>query len=149
MIPANYPLLPLTTGARREAFIEICIREGLIEHLQLTLDIAKGGLLPAEILRQVMGLEKKMPLTPEDFAAVDEYVRRRPQLKEEFIDAPQRAILRRTLLRLLRRKFTEVPEEVAIYIGASDDIDQLEMWAERLVDAETIEDVGIVPLAHS
>ena len=143
--PANYPLLPLTTGPQRDAFVEICTQEGLIDHLQLTLDIAKGDLAPAEILQRVMGLEKKMPMTREVFEIWDQYIRSRPHMKEEFIDSPQRETLRRMLMRLLRRKFVEVPDEIVAYIGATDDMDQLEAWMERFVDAETLDEVGILP----
>jgi hypothetical protein len=138
-----YNLLPLTTGTQREAFVEVCIQEGLFDHLQLTLDIAKGDLAPAEILRRVMGLEKKMPMTREAFAVFDEYVRSRPPLRNEFFGPRTREIL----VRLLRRKFPEVPTEVITRIEATDDVDQLDVWLDRIVDAETIVDVGIIPPA--
>jgi hypothetical protein len=144
-----YNLLPLTTGTQREAFVEVCIQEGLFDHLQLTLDIAKGDLAPAEILRRVMGLEKKMPLTREAFAVWDEYVRRRPHLREELIDAPcreiRRSTLREILLDHLQHKFTAVPGEVIARIEATEDIDQLKAWLDRILDAPTIGDMGITP----
>lgn len=142
LIPANYPLLPLTTGAQREAFVEICVREGLIDHLQLTLDIAKGDLAPAEILRRVLGLEKKMPMTRESLAVWGEYVRSQPHLRNEIFGPRTRDIL----LRQLRRKFTQVPDEVVARIEATEDVDQLDAWLDRILDAETIEDMGIVPV---
>ncbi|MBV7335878.1 hypothetical protein KFU94_48085 [Chloroflexi bacterium TSY] len=35
----NYPLLPLARGAKLEQFIELCMQQGLVEYLRLTLDI--------------------------------------------------------------------------------------------------------------
>ena len=37
--PANYPLLPLARGPKLAQFVELCIEQGLVGYLRLTLDI--------------------------------------------------------------------------------------------------------------
>ena len=48
------------------------------------------------------------------------------------------------LVRLLRSRFGEVPAEVAARIEATSDIATLDRWLDRLLDAESIADVGIL-----
>ena len=44
--PQNYALLPLARGEKLRQFIELCMAQGLVDYLQLTLDI---GLVTAPI----------------------------------------------------------------------------------------------------
>ncbi|MEM7536347.1 MAG: hypothetical protein AAF639_29460, partial [Chloroflexota bacterium] len=39
VIPKNYPLLPLARGETLDKFIDVCIRDGLTEYLELILDL--------------------------------------------------------------------------------------------------------------
>ena len=39
VIPKNYPLLPLARGKTLEKFIDVCLRDGLNEYLELVLDL--------------------------------------------------------------------------------------------------------------
>ena len=48
-----------------------------------------------------------------------------------------------TLVRLLKRRFGDVPAEVSATIRATDELAQLDEWLDRLVVAETLDDVGI------
>ena len=51
---------------------------------------------------------------------------------------------RAILMRLLRSRFGEVPAEVAARIEATSDIAALDRWLDRILDAESIADVGIL-----
>jgi len=50
---------------------------------------------------------------------------------------------RKTLLRLLRRRFGGVSAEIAARLEATSDIEKLDAWLDRVVTAQTIDDVGI------
>ena len=48
-----------------------------------------------------------------------------------------------TLLRLLRRRFTEVPETVVAAVSGCTDVAQLDTWLDNFVTVRSIADVGI------
>ncbi len=50
---------------------------------------------------------------------------------------------RKTLLRLLRKRFGGLPEETASKIERAADVDQLDAWIDAVLTASTIDDVGI------
>jgi hypothetical protein len=50
---------------------------------------------------------------------------------------------RQTLVRLLHRRFGSVPSDVVSVVEAADDVDQLDDWLDRLVTAQTLEELGI------
>ncbi|MBN2491920.1 MAG: DUF4351 domain-containing protein, partial [Planctomycetes bacterium] len=50
---------------------------------------------------------------------------------------------RETLVRLLRRRFGEVPEETIALIESTADLEKLSGWLDRFATAQTLEDVGI------
>jgi hypothetical protein len=52
--------------------------------------------------------------------------------------------LRQTLLRLLKIRFGSVPRAVQKVVKATDDIDRLQGWCDRVVTAATLQNVGIV-----
>jgi hypothetical protein len=51
--------------------------------------------------------------------------------------------LRQALLRLLRRRFREVPEGVVAVVEASTDLGRLNEWLDNFVTAKKLADVGI------
>jgi hypothetical protein len=55
------------------------------------------------------------------------------------------ATRQQTLLRLLRRRFGEVPAAVEAVINATKDIPRLDAWLDQVVTALTLEAVGIRP----
>ncbi len=65
------------------------------------------------------------------------------ELKEE--GAKEGAIKKsqQTLIRLLKRRFGDVPDELSSAIRATSDPEQLDEWLDRFVTAETLEEVGI------
>ena len=50
---------------------------------------------------------------------------------------------RQTLVRLLGRRFGNVPSEVLRVVEATDDVDQLDNWLDRFATAQTLEELGI------
>jgi len=57
----------------------------------------------------------------------------------------QRGALRerqQTLIRLLRHKFSEVPDAVVQQIEATEDLDRLSEWLDHILDAKTLAEMG-------
>jgi len=50
---------------------------------------------------------------------------------------------RQTLVRLLHRRFGSVPSDVVSVVETTDDVDQLDDWLDRLVTAQTLEELNI------
>ncbi len=65
-------------------------------------------------------------------------------LKEGIKKGEVRA-LRQILIRLLRKRFCEVPQETMDTIDATEDVKQLDAWLERFVTAQTLEQMKIGP----
>jgi len=62
---------------------------------------------------------------------------------EEVWDEVRLETFRETLIRLLRRRFDEVPEETVAIVQATADLDRLNGWLDLVVTAETLEEIGI------
>lgn len=56
------------------------------------------------------------------------------------------AMARENVLRLLRKRFKKIPRKVASRIAATTNVQDLKTWLDNILDAETLDDVGI-PLA--
>jgi hypothetical protein len=155
LVPRNYPLLPLAKGEKLAQFIEICLREGRIDYLQLTLDV---GLTtdPEVIWRKILEVKQMRPvLTEEAWRAMEEFFRQTPEAteklpswREALAESEQRGARRerlrerqQTLIRLLRHKFSEVPEAVVRRIEATEDPERLSGWLDPLLDAGTLAEV--------
>lgn len=149
--PKNYPLLPLARGAKLEQFIELCMQQGLVEYLRLTLDI---GLVtdPDVIWRKILEVygmeltihEETWPYIDEFFRKVPDAMKKVPTFQEALEKSEQsgeQSGVRRTLLLALRHKFEEIPEEVEQLIEATDDLDQLDKWLEQTLDADSLEEI--------
>ncbi len=54
---------------------------------------------------------------------------------------------RQILLRLLRKRFGELPQTVVNAVEATEDVKQLDAWLERFVTAKTLAQMGIGPSA--
>jgi ElaB/YqjD/DUF883 family membrane-anchored ribosome-binding protein len=50
---------------------------------------------------------------------------------------------RQTLVRQLRKRFGSVPSDVVSVAEATDDVKQLDDWLDRLVTAQTLDELGI------
>ncbi|MEZ4868302.1 MAG: hypothetical protein R3C14_43640 [Caldilineaceae bacterium] len=149
--PKNYPLLPLARGAKLEQFIELCMQQGLVEYLQLTLDI---GLVtdPDVIWRKILGVygmeltihEETWPYIDEFFRSVREAMRKVPTFQEALEKSKksgEQSGVRQTLLLILRHKFEEIPEGIVQVIEATDDRKQLNQWLEQTLDADSLEEI--------
>jgi len=55
----------------------------------------------------------------------------------------ERKTARATLIRLLRVRFGELPDDVVAIVEACDDLERLNTWLDRVVTAATLDDVGI------
>jgi hypothetical protein len=157
LVPRNYPLLPLAKGEKLAQFIEVCLREGLTEYLQLILDV---GLLtdPAVIWQKILEVKQMRPVLTEDtWKAIDEFFRQTPEAPEKLTSwqeviaesarrerqRERQQTLKQTLLRLLHHKFSEVPGEVAQQIEATEDPERLNEWIDRILDAKTLADMEL------
>lgn len=80
-----------------------------------------------------------------------EYTKMGRTIAEMFIDKgriegkEQEAVNRShiILLRLLRKRFKKVPRKVQVRIDGTTNIEQLETWLDKVVDAQNLEEVGI------
>jgi len=164
--PRTYPLLPLARGKKLEQFLEVCLREGLTDYLQLILDV---GLMtdPMVIWQKILEVKRMRPVIPEEtWKHIDEFFRQTPEAPEKlpwFQEAMQEAVQKavqearteserrpklherqQTLLHLLRHKFGEVPEEETQRIEATEDLERLSEWLDRILDADTLAETGLV-----
>jgi hypothetical protein len=150
-------LLPLAKGEKLAQFIEVCLREGLTEYLQLILDV---GLLtdPAVIWQKILEVKQMRPVLTEDtWKAIDEFFRQTPEAPEKLTSwqeviaesarrerqRERQQTLKQTLLRLLHHKFSEVPGKVAQQIEATEDPERLNEWIDRILDAKTLADMEL------
>lgn len=77
--PINYALLPLTRGEKLEQVIELCLEEGLVEYLQLALDIglvSDPDVIWSKIM-EVYGME--LTIQDETWPYIDEFFRNVPE----------------------------------------------------------------------
>ncbi|MEZ4726147.1 MAG: hypothetical protein R3E79_03320 [Caldilineaceae bacterium] len=77
--PANYPLLPLARGPKLEQFIELYVTEGLVEYLQLTLDIGVS-VDPNTVWRKMMEvMNMKVTIREDTWPYIDEFFQKVPE----------------------------------------------------------------------
>jgi len=92
-------------------------------------------------------LQEVMENSVQDEATRQEVVKMRKTGAEVLMErgAQQAGLLTRqqTLVRLLRRRFGSVPSAVVSVVEATDDVDQLDDWLDRLVTAQTLDELGI------
>jgi len=144
----NYPLLPLARGTKLEQFIELCMQQGLVEYLQLTLDI---GLVtdPDVIWRKILEVygmeltihEETWPYIDEFFRKVPDAMQKVPTFQEALEASEQQGVLRtqrRTLIRFLQHKFGELPDKIIQLIEKTNDSEQLDDWMDQAFDAESL-----------
>lgn len=141
LIERNYPLLPLAKGQKLEQFIELCVREGRTDYLQLILDI---GLAtdPETIWRKIMEVTKMTVKIREDtWPYIDRFLREVPEAFQklptfrEVLDEKEQQTQRRILVRQLRRRFPQAPETVVQRIEATKSMDVLDHWLDEIIMA--------------
>ncbi len=65
------------------------------------------------------------------------------ELKEEGAKEGALKTRQQTLIRLLKRRFGDVSDELSSTIRATNDPEQLDEWLDQVVTAKTLEEVGI------
>jgi hypothetical protein len=147
--PVNYALLPLARGKKLEQFIELCLEQGLIEYLQLTLDI---GLVtdPDVIWRKIMEVygmaltihEETWPYIDEFFRNVPEAMKKVPTFQEALAASERRGATQnqqQTLLLILRHRFGTIPDWMVQKIETAHELPLLAKWVEQALDTNSIE----------
>ncbi len=160
LVEKNYPLLPLARGDKLAEFISICVRDDLVEYLQLIKDI---GLLtdPNLIWQKILEVQNMKPEIKEEtwsyidrfFQETPEAMTKLPSLQKTFQESLQEAVQqsvqeaaqeasaenqKRVLIRQLRRKFASVPKKVVQKIEATDDLEQLDNWLDQIIVAKSL-----------
>jgi len=110
------------------------------------------------IWQKILEIKQMRPVLPEEtWKHIDEFFRQTPEAPEKLpwvqevlqkavAEGEQRGALRerqQTLLRLLQHKFSQVPETIARQIEATEDPDRLNDWLDRILDAETLAEMGL------
>jgi hypothetical protein len=151
-----------------EQFIELCVSEGLVDYLQLTLDIGVS-IDPNTVWRKIMEVvnmkvtirEDTWPYIDEFFQKVPEAFQKLPTIRNAFDKHAQQAAQaaehaaaqaaaqatidgeirsqQQTLLLVLRNRFHEVPMQIVKQIEIVRDRQLLNRWLEQALDAETIQ----------
>jgi hypothetical protein len=96
-------------------------------------------------------LQQIMENSVQDEATRQEVVKRRKTGAEALMErgaqqgAQEAGLLtrRQTLVRLLRKRFGDIPSDVVSVVEATDDVGQLDNWLDRLVTAQTLEELEI------
>ncbi|MEK8020040.1 MAG: hypothetical protein VSS75_024465 [Candidatus Parabeggiatoa sp.] len=152
--PKNYPLLPLARGKKLEQFIALCIEQGLLDYLQLTMDI--GLITDPDVLwhkiLEIMQMkptihESTRPYIDQFFRTMPEEMWKMPTFREALEDKQrygQYQGVQITLLNLLRHKFAQIPESVVQKIESTKNLEQLNDWAIQIMTAESLADMGLL-----
>ncbi|MEK8017128.1 MAG: hypothetical protein VSS75_009685, partial [Candidatus Parabeggiatoa sp.] len=178
LVEKNYPLLPLSRGKKLAEFISICVRDDLVEYLQLIKDI---GLLtdPNLIWQKILEVQNMKPdIKEETWSYIDRFFQEMPDamtklptvqeavqqsvqkaVQEALQKAAQEAVQKvaqeasaekkRVLIRQLRRKFASVPNKVVQKIEATDDLDQLDNWLDQIIVAESLAETELLAFGKS
>jgi len=157
LIERNYPLLPLAKGHKLEQFIELCVREGLNDYLQLILDIGLST-DPDAILRKIMEVTQMPVKIREDtWSHINGFLKEVPEgfLKlstfRDVLDEKERigwregeqSAQQRILVRQLRRRFPQAPETVVQRIEATESINVLDRWLDEILIANDLADTEL------
>jgi hypothetical protein len=89
----------------------------------------------------------KFKLREETQRQVDEFFRQMPEeqkLRYSFLHDVEQQGIRKTLVRLLHRKFAPVPKSVVQKVEATHDQKQLENWIDQIITANSLADMGLL-----
>lgn len=168
LAPLNYPLLPLARGKKLAEFIQLCLKQGLLNYILLTLRI---GLLtdPLTIWQKIWEIQRMELQESDVHEAVIPYIERYFQtypeelkrlsitsallneqlqkgLQEGIQQGVQQGIQQQTkklLWQQVRLKFPTVAESVRERIEATSDLEQLETWLTQVLTANSLAEVGL------
>ncbi|MEM7534109.1 MAG: hypothetical protein AAF639_18145 [Chloroflexota bacterium] len=167
MIPKNYPLLCLSRGEKLQAFIDLCMREGLDEYLKLILKLGETT-NQNEIWTKLMeAMNVKTKILPETWGYIDEFFRKMPETYDNVPTIHERiqrvqeeartegveqgrgegalANQRKLMIKLLNRNFgnenEELLETIIDRIEENSDLAALEEWYDRILDAHSLREL--------
>jgi len=167
--PANYPLLPLARGKKLVDFIALCVKQGLLDYIFLTLRI---GLLtdPFTIWQQIWEVQRMdvyeagqheavIPYIERYFQAYPEDLKRlsvthallTEQLQRGRQEGRQEGMqqgIQQLLLRQLRQKFTPLPDAVTQRVEATTNLEQLETWLTEVILANSLAETELGRILH-
>jgi len=160
LVPKNYPLLSLAQGKKLDEFISHCLREGLIDYLQLIIDI---GLAtdPDVIWQKILEVSKvKYQIREETWPIIDQFFQEMPEamgklptFKSALTSAQQQGKQigeQQMLIRQLHRKFAQVPPGIVEHINGTSDLEQLDEWLDQIILAHELADIDFkVPQRES
>ena len=93
--------------------------------------------------------QMNLKLHQETLDQLDDFFRKMPEMSTMpfFHDAqklPEQRGEQRILIRQLRRKFAMIPDSVVQKIEATDDMEQLDNWADQILTANSLADMGLL-----
>ncbi len=158
LVEKNYPLLPLARGNKLAEFVSLCFREGLTNYLRLIMDIGNYT-DPNVILQKILEVKQMKPqLREETWPYIDQFFQEMPEamwkiptFQTALVESQKMAERRgerrgeqKTLIRQLRRKFTEVPDHIVQKIESTTDLEQLDNWLDQVIAANSLSDTGFL-----
>ncbi|MEM7532506.1 MAG: hypothetical protein AAF639_10035 [Chloroflexota bacterium] len=100
--------------------------------------IIADAIPPEEFLEFIPTEKRLMGLRPEEIWQI-------PSMHQTLQEREQQSELRsqqRTLLRSLRRKFGDIPDNIVTLIEQTDDADQLDAWMDAIFDVDTLDEMA-------
>ncbi|HFD31642.1 MAG TPA: hypothetical protein ENJ28_02850 [Gammaproteobacteria bacterium] len=170
LIERNYPLLVLAKGNKLEQFITLCIQQKMHDYLDLALRVGTLN-DPYTVWKEILKVKQMNTIQEETWSVIDQFFKEAPEgftkvksLQEKLLDKwregrqegrkegqeegrekgleeGKRETARSTLIHLLSRKFTDVPEDIINCIEKTEDLAQLEDWFDQAIMAVRIEEI--------
>lgn len=145
IVPKNYPLLVLSKGEKLAEFFELAVREGLWEYVEVILEVGVG-IDPLTVMKGVQKMAQRYrPLTDEERRFVQDWmaqhpddVARWPLVRERETHAQQQL-----LLRMLRRKFPNLPPLALSRVEELTEEEELQALADRILTATTLDELQL------
>ncbi len=166
LIEKNYPLLVLAKGEKLEQFIDLCLKKEMVDYLDLTLRI--GSLNdPYVVWKELLKVKQMNTIRDETWLLIDQFFKDIPEgfskvktLQENLMDkwdegrkeglekglekgleAGELKNARHSLLRLLSKKFANVPDDIVQCVEKTNDLASLQDWFDQAIMATEIERV--------
>jgi hypothetical protein len=135
-------------------FIDLCIKKELYDYLDLTL---RMGTLndPHIVWQELLKVKQMKTIREETWVLIDQFFKETPEgfskvksLQENLMDKWNEGLekgelknARHSLIRLLSKKFTDVPESMIKQIEQTDDLSRLQDWFDEAIMATQIETI--------
>lgn len=156
----NYPLLALARGEKLQQFIELCLIKGFTEYLELIFYV--GFATDPEIIWQKIWEayqmkhiihEETWPVIDEFFRQVPEAMGKLPSFQEILTEKLQQGLQegrqegqhegkQTTLIRQLKLKFSDVPQQIIHIIKNTHDDKRLDYWLEQVIIVNKLDEIN-------